>query len=164
MVWGQVHPQGFCMWGPSFAVPFAGSVLCPVTSLSTSLRNQVKLEVRVFFLSSQVYSIVCCGSVAQSCLTLCDPVDCSMPGFPVLHHLLDFAQTHVHWIHDAIQPSHPFLSSSPPAFNLSEHQGPLKFHSNIRMCSQFREKKQTLRLKRDEINLCVSLNSIVFGV
>ena len=63
----------------------------------------------------------CCGSVAQSCLTLCDPMDCSTPGFPVLHHLPELAQTHVHLVGDAIQPSHPLLSPSPPAFNLSQH-------------------------------------------
>ena len=65
---------------------------------------------------------ICC-LVAQLCLTLCDPVDCSMPGFPVLHYLLVFAQTHVHWVGDAIQPSHPLLSPLPPALNLSQHQG-----------------------------------------
>ena len=48
---------------------------------------------------------------------------CSMPGFPVLHYLQEFAQTHVHWVDDAIQPSHPLLSPSPPTFNLSLHQG-----------------------------------------
>ena len=53
----------------------------------------------------------CCRSVAKSCLTLCDPMDCSTPGFPVLQHLLEFAQTHVHWAGDAMQPSHPLLSS-----------------------------------------------------
>ena len=52
----------------------------------------------------------------------CDPVDCSTPGFPVHHHLLEFAQTHVHWVSHAIQPSHPLLFPSPPAFNLSQHQ------------------------------------------
>ena len=62
-------------------------------------------------------------SVALSCLTLCDPMDCSTPGFPVHHRLLELAQAHVHWISDAIQPSHPLLSSSPPAFSLSQHQG-----------------------------------------
>ena len=63
------------------------------------------------------------GHVAQSCPTLCDPMDCSTPGFHVLHHLPEFAQTHVHWVNDAIQPSHPLSSPSPPAFNLSQHQG-----------------------------------------
>ena len=56
--------------------------------------------------------------VAQSCLTLCDPMDCSMPALPVHHQLPEFTQTHVHWVSDAIQPSHPLLSPS-PTFNLS---------------------------------------------
>ena len=56
-----------------------------------------------------------CSSVTQSCPTLCNPVDCSTPGFSVLPHLLEFAQTHVHWVGDAIQPSHPLSSPSPPA-------------------------------------------------
>ena len=61
--------------------------------------------------------------VAQLCPTLSDPMDCSTPGFPVHHQLLQFTQTHVHRVGDAIQPSHPLLSPSPPAFNLSQHQG-----------------------------------------
>ena len=64
----------------------------------------------------------CCCSVAQSCLTLSNPRDCSTPGFHVLHHLLELAQTHIHWVSDAIQPSHALLFPSPPAFNLSHHQ------------------------------------------
>ena len=55
--------------------------------------------------------------------TLFDPLDCSIPGFPVLYHLPEFAQTHVHWVSDAIQLSHPRSSPSPPAFSLSQHQG-----------------------------------------
>ena len=61
--------------------------------------------------------------VTQSCPTLCDPMDCSMPGLPVNHQLPEFTETHVHWVGDAIQPSHPLLSLSPPAFNLSQYQG-----------------------------------------
>ena len=65
----------------------------------------------------------CCCSVAQSCLTLCDPVDCSTPGSSVLHYLLELAQTHVHWVGDAIQSSHPLSSPSPLALHLIEmHQ------------------------------------------
>ena len=60
-------------------------------------------------------------SVTQPCLTLCNLMDCSMPGLPVHHQLLEFSQTHVHWVGDAIQPCHPLLSPSPPAFNLSQH-------------------------------------------
>ena len=58
------------------------------------------------------------SSVTQLCLTLCDPMDCSMPGFPVHHQLPELAQTLVHWVGDAIQPSHPLSSISPPTFNL----------------------------------------------
>ena len=58
------------------------------------------------------------SSVTQSCLTVCDPMDCSTPGLPVHHQLLEFSQTHIHRVSDAIQPSHPLLSPSPPAFNL----------------------------------------------
>ena len=63
------------------------------------------------------------SSVTQLCPTLCDPMDCSMPSFPIRHQLLELAQTHVHQVGDVIQPSHPLLSPSPPAFNLSQHQG-----------------------------------------
>ena len=61
----------------------------------------------------------------ESCLTLCNSMDCSTPGFPVHHQLPDTSQTHVHRLGDAIQPSHPLSSSSPPAFNLSQHQDSL---------------------------------------
>ena len=65
------------------------------------------------------------SSVAQSCLTLC-PMDCTTPGLPVHHQLPEFTQTHAHWVSDAIKPSHPLSSPSPPAFNLSQHQGLFK--------------------------------------
>ena len=60
-------------------------------------------------------------SVAQPCLTVCNPMDCSMPGFPVHQQLSELTQTHVHRVGDAIQPSHPLSSPSPPAFNSSQH-------------------------------------------
>jgi len=63
------------------------------------------------------------SSVAQLCLTLCNPMDCSSPGLPVHHHLPQFTQIHVHWVGDAIQPPHPLSSPSPPTFNHSQHQG-----------------------------------------
>ena len=63
------------------------------------------------------------SSVAQSCPTLCDPMDCSTAGLPVHHQLMELAQTHVHRVSDDIQPSHPLSSPSPPAFNLSQRQG-----------------------------------------
>ena len=72
-------------------------------------------------LREQMVGGTCC-SVTHLCLTLCNPMDCSMPGFPV-PQLPELTQTHVHQVADAIQPSHPLLSPSPPAFNLSQHQG-----------------------------------------
>ena len=63
------------------------------------------------------------SSVAQLYLTLCHPMDCSMPAFPIHHQLLEPAQTHVHWVGDGTQPSNPLSSSSPPALNLSQDQG-----------------------------------------
>ena len=63
------------------------------------------------------------SSVTQSCLILCDPMSCSTTGLPVHHQLPESTQTHVHQVGDAIQPSHPLLSPSPPALNLSQHQG-----------------------------------------
>ena len=67
----------------------------------------------------KLHNLSCCCSVAQSCPTLCHPMDCSMPGVPVLHHLPEPAQTHVHWVGDAIQPYRPLPSPSLPAFYLS---------------------------------------------
>ena len=69
------------------------------------------------------------SSVAQSCPILCDPMDCSTPGLPVHHQFQEFTQTHVLWVSDAIQPSHPLLSPSPLAVNLSQHQGLFKWVS-----------------------------------
>ena len=63
------------------------------------------------------------SSVSQSCPTLCDPMDCNMPGLLVHHQLPEFTQTHVHWVSDAIQPYHPLSSPSLPVLNLSQHQG-----------------------------------------
>ena len=70
-----------------------------------------------------------CCSVSQLYLTLWDPMDCNMAGLPVLHHLPELAQTHVHCIDDAIQPSHPLSSPPPPAFNFSQNQGLFKWIS-----------------------------------
>ena len=70
------------------------------------------------------------SEVAQACPTLCDPMNRSTPGLPVHHQLLEFTQSYVHWVGDAIQPSHPLSSPSPPALNLSQHQGLFKWVSS----------------------------------
>ena len=95
------------------------SLSCQGALLSNVLIPQVT------FLIFQVLS-----SVAQSCRTLCDPMNCSTPGLPVHHQLPELTQTHVHWVSDAIQPSHPLSSPSPPAFNLSQPQGLFKWVSS----------------------------------
>ena len=92
----------------------SGSTLGKVALASELLR---------FYTKWSLLSKICCCSVARSYLTLCDSMDWSTPGFPVLHRLQEFAQTHVHWVGDAIQPSHPLSPPSPPAFSLSQHQG-----------------------------------------
>ena len=84
------------------------------------MRNQKKCS-SVFVLWVGWFS-----SVTQSCPTLWDPMDCNTPGFPVLHQLVELAQTHIHRVSDAIQPSHPLSSPSPPAFKVSQHQGLFK--------------------------------------
>ena len=78
--------------------------------------------------STQVTSVQF-SSVTPLCLTLCNRINCSTPGLPVHHQLPEFTQTHVHWVGDAIQPSHP-LSSPAPALNLSQHQGLFKWVSS----------------------------------
>ena len=94
-------------------------------------------HILIAFVVSRVYQSV--SSVTQSCLTLCNPMDCSMPGLPVHHQLLKFTQTHVHWVSDAIQPSHPLLSPSPPALNLSQHQGLVKWVSSSHQAAKILE-------------------------
>ena len=83
---------------------------------------------RHLFLGRKVMTnLVQFSSVTQSCPTLCDHMNCSTPGLPVHHQLLEFTQTHVHRVSDAIQPPHPWSSPSPPTFNLLQHQGLFKW-------------------------------------
>ena len=86
-----------------------------------------------------MFSIIQFGLVTQSCPTLCDPMDCSTPGFSVHHQLPQLAQTHVHLAGDTIQPSHPLLSPSPPAFNLSWHQGLFQWVSSSHQVAKILE-------------------------
>ena len=78
-------------------------------------------------------------SVAQSCPTFCETMNCSTPGLPVHHQFLELNQTHVHWVGDAIQTSHPLSSPSPPAFNLSQHQGLFKWVSSLHQVAKVLE-------------------------
>ena len=97
--------------------------LSPVCATpSASLIQQVFLNHKIWFWWPYYVRLCCCCSVAKSCPTLCNPMGCSTPDFLVLRYILEFAQTHVHWVGDAIYASHS-LSSSPPALHLSQHQG-----------------------------------------
>ena len=87
------------------------------------------------------------NSVTQLCPTLCNPMDCSMPGLPFHHQLPEFTQTHVHWVGDAIQPPHPLSSPSSPAFNLSQHQGLFKWVSSSNQVAKVLE----LQLQRQSL-------------
>ena len=100
----------------------------------------------------------CCCSVTKSCLTFCDHMDHSMPGLSVPHHLLEFAQVHIHWISDAIQPSHSLLPSSPSAYNLSQHQGLFQWVGRGFQTSQRRSLRKGETGVREK---CLSLASLV---
>ena len=108
--------EGVCMWASFFTL-----------STTPLLRTNFPFIENLHFQRKGVYKMdkisVHFSSVTQSCLTLCDPMDCSTPGLPVHHQLPELAQTPVHQVGDAIQPSHPLSSPSPPDFNLSQHQG-----------------------------------------
>ena len=89
-----------------------------------------------YLFKSHISQVFNCCSVPKSCPTLCDRMDCSKPGFPVLHCPPEFAQTHVHWVSDAIQPSHPQSTPHSPAFNLSQHQGLFQWVSSLHQVAQ----------------------------
>ena len=92
----------------------------------------------------KIYTLVMVGwdqfsSVAQSWMTLCDPMNSSTPGLPVHHQLRELTQIHVHWVGDTIQPSHPLSSPSPPAFNLSQYQGLFQWVSSSHQVARVME-------------------------
>ena len=99
-----------------------GWVAIPFSRGSSQIRNQTWVSaLQAESLSSELQVTQSCAecSVTQLCPSLWYPMDCSTPGIPVFHHLLEHAQTHIHWVGDAIQSSHPLFSPSPPAFSLS---------------------------------------------
>ena len=121
-----------------------------------------------------VYWILSCclqfNLVAQSCPTLCDPMDCSTPGLPVHHQLPEFTQTHTHWVADAIQPSHPLSSPSLPALNLSQHQGLFKWVSSLHQVAkvlEFQLQHQSLQwtaaAAAKSLQLCPTLCDPIHG-
>ena len=94
--------------------------------LKMIFKPEAQATLSFFWGISRIYTKYQFSLVAQSCPTLCDSMDCSMPGLPIHHQLLELAQTHVHQVGDAIQPCHPLSTPSPPAFSLSQHQSLFK--------------------------------------
>ena len=119
------HPQGYSTPGPSQGPAISFSLD------SESYSYTVNAFFFFFLKASYSFASVQFSSVAQLCLTLCDPMDYGKPGFPVHHQLLVLAQTHVHRVGDAIQPSHPLSSLFPPAFSLCQHEGLFKWVSSL---------------------------------
>ena len=117
----------------------------------------MKRKIKVLFSPLLQFS-----SVVQSCPTLCDPMDCSTPSLPVHHQLPESTQTHVHRVGDAIQPSHPLSSPSPPALNLSQHQGLFKWVSSLHQVAKGLEFQLTTiflsfgEKKKTNDNVCIA--------
>ena len=102
--------------------------------------------------------VLCFVESAKLCLTLCNPMNCSMPGFPVL--LPEFAQTHVHWVGDAIHPSHPLLYPSPPVFSLSQHQGLFQWVGSWHQVAKVLE----LQLQHQSLRVDFLLDGLVWSL
>ena len=123
------------------------SLVSTVEQSESSTHRHMSPSFRVSFCSGHhdVLGTVPCATsvqfspVAQSCRTLCDPMDRSTPGLPVHHQLPEFTQTHVRWVGDAIQLSHPLSSPSPPAFNLSQPQGLFQWVSSSHQVAKVSE-------------------------
>ena len=128
-------PFSFCL--QSFLAP--GSFL--ISWLFTLGGQNVEASVSTLVLPMNIQGWLPFSTVTQSCPTLCNPMDCSTPGFPVHHQLPELAQTDVHWVSDAIQPSHPLSSPSPPAFNLSQHQSLFPWVSSLHYVAKVLELK-----------------------
>ena len=118
----SLRPRGlYSPWNSPGQITGVGSLSLLQGIFPTQGSNLGLLHCR-WILYQLNYSSVQFSSVAQSCLTLCDPMNSSTPGLPAHHQLPEFTQTHVHRVSDAIQPSHPLSSPSPPAPNPSQHQ------------------------------------------
>ena len=125
-------------------------------SIMGQIVNILGFEGYIYPLFQISHSSVQFSSVTQSYPTFCDPMNCSTPGLPVHHQLLQFTQTHVHWVGDAIQLFHPLSSPSPPALNLSQHQGLFKWVSSSHKVAKVLEVNQGTKQKPVGPNRAVS--------
>ena len=119
MTFGKSIYYDFCVFN-SWSYIFIFLMVC-CTSMNQV--THLRFDYQLFFCTSSALSVSQFSSITQSCLTLCNPMDCSMPSFPVLHHLLELAQACIHWVGETIQSSDSLSSPSLPVFNLSQLQG-----------------------------------------
>ena len=130
-----IFPYALCFLGYSKI-----SITSPNSQRFSSFFFLEALTFRIMIHFELIFVTVVKGSVQLlRHVRLCDTMDCSMPGFPVHHPLLELTETHVHWVGDAIQPSHSLSSPSPPTFNLSYHQGLLKWVSSLHQVAKVLE-------------------------
>ena len=124
-VWGASSTSSFFFVNWSFYLIYTGLILYSFPLDSWNKSNDVSVISAMYLNLRYAYIIesVQFSSVTQLCPTLCNPMGCNIPGFPVHHQLPELVQTQVHQVSDAIQPSQPLSSPSPPAFNFSQHQG-----------------------------------------
>ena len=122
---------------PFLPLPPRNSFFLPTNPFFLSTYHLSAHHLSIFFkkIINHFYFYRC--TVTQSCLTLCSLMDCSAPGFPILHYLLEFAQIHVHWFGGAIQPFHSLSPPSPPALSLSQHRGLFQWVSSLNQVALF---------------------------
>ena len=135
--WGIMAKTPATLWGEILTWSLIScGILSKILHLSVgSVSSYIKWIIVIIIIIAVIVHCL----VTKSCLTLCDPMNCSTLGFPTLHCLSEFAQTHVHWVGDAIQPSHPLLPSSPPALNLSQHQDLCQWVSSLHQVAKVLE-------------------------
>ena len=123
LLWTRIQLSLISLGGDHQVICFMVSKMLILRSLRFTFFLWVLFPFSNFCVVSEIKEVDVFSSVTQSCLTLWDPINCSTPGLPVHHQLPEFTQTHVHRVGDAIQPSHPLSTPSPPAHNPSQHQG-----------------------------------------
>ena len=133
VIWIEYHSSRK-VWFLSLVIDLRMLLRKTVFSINLLEGRNIRGSSHIYLLMSLHFS-----SVSQSCPTLCDRMNRSMPGLPVHHELSELTQTHVHWVCDAIQPSHPLSSPSPPALNLSQHQDLFKWVSSLHQVARVLE-------------------------
>ena len=140
-VWGASSTSSFFFVNWSFYLIYTGLILYSFPLDSWNKSNDVSVISAMYLNLRYAYIIesVQFSSVTQLCPTLCNPMGCNIPGFPVHHQLPELVQTQVHQVSDAIQPSHPLSSPFPPTFNLSHHQGLFQWVSSSHQAAKVLE-------------------------